>query len=62
VARQGHGACCNGTGSRAGRASGIGVNGLLAPVSSDSDAGTIEVDATNDSAQVTIAPYHRLVK
>jgi hypothetical protein len=41
---------------------GIGVNGLYARVSPDSDVGPIEIDATSDTAQLAIAPYYRLVE
>ena len=41
---------------------GIGVNGLFARVSSDSDVGPIEIDATSDTGQLAVAPYYRLVE
>jgi len=41
---------------------GIGVNGLFARVSPDSDAGGIKIDATSDSGQLAIAPFYRLVE
>jgi hypothetical protein len=39
---------------------GIGINGLFARVSPDSDVGPIEIDVTNDSAQLAALPYYRL--
>jgi hypothetical protein len=41
---------------------GIGVNGLFARVSPDSDVGPIEIDATSDTGQLSVAPYYRLVE
>jgi hypothetical protein len=41
---------------------GIGVNGLYARVSPDSEVGPIEIDATSDSAQLAVLPYYRLVE
>jgi hypothetical protein len=41
---------------------GIGVNGLFARVSPDSDVGPIEIDTTSDSAQLAVMPYYRLVE
>ena len=41
---------------------GIGVNGLFARVSPDSDAAGIEIDATSDSGQLTILPYYRVLE
>jgi hypothetical protein len=40
---------------------GIGVNGLYARVSPDSDVGPIEIDATSDTMQLGVAPYYRVV-
>ena len=41
---------------------GIGINGLFARVSADSDVGPLEIDATSDSGQLTIAPYYRVLE
>jgi len=41
---------------------GIGVNGLYARVSPDSDVGGIKFDATSDTVQLGVAPYYRLVE
>ena len=41
---------------------GIGVNGLFARVSSDSDVGPIEIDATSDSGQLAVLPFYRVVE
>jgi hypothetical protein len=41
---------------------GIGVNSLFARVSPDSDVGPIEIDATSDTGQLSVAPYYRLVE
>jgi hypothetical protein len=41
---------------------GIGVNGLFARVSSDTDVGPIEIDTTSDAGQLAVAPYYRLVE
>jgi hypothetical protein len=40
---------------------GVGVNGLFARVSSDTDVGDIEIDTTSDTGQLAIAPYYRVV-
>jgi hypothetical protein len=40
---------------------GVGVNGLFARVSSDTDVGQTEIDATSDSGQLALAPYYRVV-
>jgi hypothetical protein len=40
---------------------GVGVNGLFARVSSDTDVGPIEIDSTSDTGQLAIAPYYRVV-
>jgi hypothetical protein len=40
---------------------GVGVNGLFARVSSDTDIGPIEIDTTMDTGQLAIAPYYRVV-
>jgi hypothetical protein len=41
---------------------GIGVNGLFARVSSDTDVGDVEIDTTSDTGQLAILPYYRLVE
>jgi hypothetical protein len=41
---------------------GIGVNGLFARVSSDTDVGPIEIDTTSDTGQLVIAPYYCVVE
>ena len=41
---------------------GVGVNGLFARVSPDSEVGDIKIDATSDSAQLAILPFYRLVE
>jgi hypothetical protein len=41
---------------------GVGVNGLFARVSPDSDPGGIKIDATSDSAQLGVLPNYRLVE
>jgi hypothetical protein len=41
---------------------GIGVNGLFAHASPDSDAGDIEIDVTSDSGQLAIAPFYRVLE
>jgi hypothetical protein len=41
---------------------GIGVNGLFARVSSDTDVGPIEIDTTSDTGQLAVLPYYRLVE
>jgi hypothetical protein len=41
---------------------GIGINGLFARVSPDSDSGGVKIDATSDSGQLAIAPFYRLVE
>ena len=40
---------------------GIGVNGLYARVSPDSDVGPIEIDATSDTVQLGVGPYYRVI-
>ncbi|MGH6917695.1 MAG: hypothetical protein ACREJ0_08320, partial [Geminicoccaceae bacterium] len=40
---------------------GVGVNGLFARVSSDTDVGPIEIDTTSDTGQLAVAPYYRVV-
>jgi hypothetical protein len=41
---------------------GIGINGLFARVSSDTDVGPIEIDTTSDIGQLVIAPYYRVLE
>jgi hypothetical protein len=41
---------------------GVGVNGLFARVSPDSEVGNIKIDATSDSAQLAVLPFYRLVE
>jgi hypothetical protein len=41
---------------------GIGVHGLFARASPDSDAGDIEIDVTSDSRQLAIAPFYRVLE
>jgi hypothetical protein len=41
---------------------GIGLNGLFARVSPDSDAGGIKIDATSDSGQLTVLPFYRVLE
>jgi hypothetical protein len=41
---------------------GIGVNGLFARVSSDTDVGPIEIDTTSDTGQLAIAPYYNVLE
>jgi hypothetical protein len=41
---------------------GIGLNGLFARVSSDTDVGQTEIDTTSDSGQFAILPFYRLVE
>jgi hypothetical protein len=41
---------------------GIGVNGLFARVSPDSDVGNIEIDVTSDSGQLAIMPFYRVLE
>jgi hypothetical protein len=41
---------------------GIGVNGLFARVSPDSDVGNIEIDVTSDSGQLAVLPYYRVLE
>jgi hypothetical protein len=40
---------------------GIGVNGLYARVSPDTDVGPIEIDTTSDTVQLGVAPYYRVI-
>ena len=40
---------------------GIGVNGLFARVSPDSDVGGIKIDTTSDTVQLGVAPYYRVI-
>ena len=40
---------------------GIGVNGLFARVSPDSDAGGIKIDTTSDTVQLGVVPYYRVI-
>ena len=40
---------------------GIGVNGLFARVSPDSDVGGVKIDTTSDTVQLGVAPYYRVV-
>ena len=40
---------------------GIGVNGLFARVSPDSDVGGVKIDATSDTVQLGVAPYYRVI-
>jgi hypothetical protein len=41
---------------------GVGVNGLFARVSSDTDVGDIEIDTTSDSGQLAVLPYYRVLE
>lgn len=41
---------------------GVGVNGLFVRVSSDTDAGDIEIDTTSDSGQLALLPYYRVLE
>jgi hypothetical protein len=40
---------------------GVGVNGLFARVSPDSDAGGIKIDVTSDTVQLGVVPYYRVI-
>jgi hypothetical protein len=40
---------------------GVGVNGLFARVSADSEVGPIEIDATSDTLQLGVGPYYRVI-
>ena len=40
---------------------GIGVNGVFARVSPDSEVGPLEIDTTSDTVQLGVAPYYRVL-
>ncbi len=41
---------------------GVGVNGLFARVSPDSKVGDLKIDATSDSAQLSVLPFYRALE